>query len=1358
MHTPRRKHLIVMLALLVGILLSASVGMAQQPLPLPEVGGSGATKGESVYISPSVLLALKKGAGEKGAAPAVTDVIVNFNVRPKVANTVNALTPDAIQTARASILSALPAGSYTVSSSFTRIPALVLDVTAEAIEALRAHPLVYSINANKVLHTTMIEANALTGVNDAHSLLNLTGAGFRAAIIDTGIDASHPALSDSLFHQHCFRTEGDCPGGVNVAFDQDGHGTHVAGIITGANGVAPDVEFAALKVFTTGDTSDENILNALDYIIDNDATLQIDFVNMSLGGDNYKTQAECDADNAAYVTAFASLNALGITNFVSTGNDASIVDVGAPGCATGAVGVGSVTDATVVTGFSNCTDNGQPNKVTCFSNATPVQGEGELVDLLAPGCRITSEVPENDTDTYCGTSMATPYALGVAALVGEYLTNNSIAFTPESLEWMLEDSGLQLSDYRMLDAVTFPRVAPLLTVGAIDAEEPTNFEITSTTPTEISMQWTLTTDATEYHIYRSLPSGSFEQIGSVPHPTGTYTDTSPVCGILTYFVKGFDGDYESFSSNTDSGVSRPCPLAPTDLTATSLATNSVQLDWTDNATDETAYVVERSTNGAAYVTIATLGADSTTYTDSALACGRYTYRVAAVRNGDYSEYSNTVVFAACAPSNDLFENAEVIPAATGTVSDPEPNAKYATESDTDPTYWCKWGGEDYAYNGVWYKITPASDFSLAVTTASTTLVEPDWGVPDTIIAVFRDDSGTLVDRGCNDDISNSTISPNYRSNLRLNITAGETYYVFVSQWVPTDGTASGSLVTAFTFGTPLAVPANDEFANATPITFTSLPSPYINTVTGAQNTNVLREDPIHECQGEVVYPTNGTHTLWWSYTPTIDTELTLDTLSSTGSYTDTVMSVFTGTLGNFESVACNDDEPAPGASFRSKITNLPVTAGTTYYILVSRWSLNPTTSAATAVLRASIKSIVVSESTLTLAEGGAAQTYSIALSGAPAANVTVTVTGDAQCEVSGSPLTFTTANYATPKIVTVEAVDDADVEGTHSCTITHSVSSSDTFYNSLTIADVTGTITDNDEPIGVTVSPTTLTLTEGEAGESYTVVLLSAPTDDVTITPAGDAQCSVSAPVVFTSANWSTPQSITVTAIDDSDIEGEHTCTVTNTASSTDAAYNGVTVDDVSATITDNDSAGPTTQELLINGDFEIAGEKNKIPDGWKVLRATGDKRACKPGKPNNGDCAIKLVGSAGEDSVFRQDVDLTGLTLSAGDTLDLSAFVKSKVSKGSKLVLIVKYSDGTQQQKNKIGFGVHTSYEQVSVPTLTLESSAVSLIRVHIKHTTTSGNRWVDDASLILTPAVPRGAVDILPPPAAPEGFRGMN
>ena len=119
---------------------------------------------------------------------------------------------------------------------------------------------------------------------------------------------------------------------------------------------------------------------------------------------------------------------------------------------------------------------------------------------------------------------------------------------------------------------------------------------------------------------------------------------------------------------------------------------------------------------------------------------------------------------------------------------------------------------------------------------------------------------------------------------------------------------------------------------------------------------------------------------------------------------------------------------------------------------------------------------------------------------------------------------------------------------------------------------------------GVTVTPTTVNVTEGGVTGSYTVVLTSQPTAAVTVTVTGDADVSVSpTPLTFTAVNWFTPQTVTVTAVDDLIVEGAHIGTITHATTSADGNYNALIVASVTANITDNDTAGVTVTPTTVN-------------------------------------------------------------------------------------------------------------------------------------------------------------------------------
>lgn len=222
--------------------------------------------------------------------------------------------------------------------------------------------------------------------------------------------------------------------------------------------------------------------------------------------------------------------------------------------------------------------------------------------------------------------------------------------------------------------------------------------------------------------------------------------------------------------------------------------------------------------------------------------------------------------------------------------------------------------------------------------------------------------------------------------------------------------------------------------------------------------------------------------------------------------------------------------------------------------------------------------IVTPTSGLITTEAGATDSFTVRLASRPEANVTVTLNSSDPGEgtVSPSPLTFTTSDWADNRTVTVTGVDDALIDGDQAYTITLVVASSDPDYNGIGAPSVSATNRDNDGVIVVT--PTSgLQTTESGGSDTFTVVLGSAPTSQVTIglSSSDPTEGTLSTGLLtFTTANWNVAQTVTVTGVDDAVVDGPVTYTiVTAAAASADPAYNGRNAADVSATNADNDGA-----------------------------------------------------------------------------------------------------------------------------------------------------------------------------------------
>lgn len=222
--------------------------------------------------------------------------------------------------------------------------------------------------------------------------------------------------------------------------------------------------------------------------------------------------------------------------------------------------------------------------------------------------------------------------------------------------------------------------------------------------------------------------------------------------------------------------------------------------------------------------------------------------------------------------------------------------------------------------------------------------------------------------------------------------------------------------------------------------------------------------------------------------------------------------------------------------------------------------------------------VTESDGATTLTEAGATDSYTLVLDAQPDSDVTIAVTPDTSATVSTSSIVFTTLNWDTPVTVTVTAANNNIAEGSHTSVIAHTATSGDANYNNISISSVTSTITDNDTA-GVTVTQTdgSTSVTEGGATDDVTVVLTSAPTSTVTVTLTPSSQITLStSSLEFNSVNWNTPVTSTITAVNDTAVEGNHSATIAYSVASSNWNYNGISVANTSVSITDNDTAATT--------------------------------------------------------------------------------------------------------------------------------------------------------------------------------------
>ena len=207
-----------------------------------------------------------------------------------------------------------------------------------------------------------------------------------------------------------------------------------------------------------------------------------------------------------------------------------------------------------------------------------------------------------------------------------------------------------------------------------------------------------------------------------------------------------------------------------------------------------------------------------------------------------------------------------------------------------------------------------------------------------------------------------------------------------------------------------------------------------------------------------------------------------------------------------------------------------------------------------------LRRVTISPTELRIVEGESAS-YAVSLGSEPDGTVTVSIgvmppvvaavfppppTFDVA--VSATNLSFSSSNWSVPQTVTVRVAEDDHVSGDIEYRIVHSISggrdvttATDVVVDDVVVDDVVVLAVENDSP-GVTVTPTALTVEEGETG-TYTVVLNTDPDPEqtgltVTVTPTSnnaDVVTFAPAGLNFTSANWNVPQTVTVSAAQDDD-------------------------------------------------------------------------------------------------------------------------------------------------------------------------------------------------------------------------------
>ncbi len=171
---------------------------------------------------------------------------------------------------------------------------------------------------------------------------------------------------------------------------------------------------------------------------------------------------------------------------------------------------------------------------------------------------------------------------------------------------------------------------------------PSNLVAVAASSTRINLTWTdNATNEAGFKIERSADGVNFTLVGFSSANATSYAATNLNASTTYHFrLRAYDGNNHSAYSNTASATTQPAPAAPSNLTATP-STGKITLTWTDNATNEAGFKLERSSDGVSFIQLGYLSANTTTYPNAGLTSGvTYYYRIRAYDGPNHSPYSN----------------------------------------------------------------------------------------------------------------------------------------------------------------------------------------------------------------------------------------------------------------------------------------------------------------------------------------------------------------------------------------------------------------------------------------------------------------------------------------------------------------------------------------------------------------------------------------------------------------------------------------------------------------------------------------------------------------------------------------------
>jgi serine protease AprX len=365
---------------------------------------------------------------------------------------------------------------YSRNKSLDLINGQVLDLPNNLLVKVAADPSVFRLHYDRPIKSHNYRTSITVGARTVRDTLGYTGAGIGVAVIDSGITAWHDDLTNltsTLFPYGNQRVNKfvDFVNGRTLPYDDNGHGSHVAGTILGNGsdsngekaGIAPGASLVSLKVLDAyGQGTISNIIEALGWIATNANTYNIRVINMSVGAGVYESYW-----TDPLTLATKKLTDKGIVVVAAAGNvgknaagQLQLGGITAPGNAPWVLTVG----ASNTMGTLTRTDDEMAN----FSSSGPSYLDYEAKpDLVAPGVGTVSLAAPGSTFylskaaalldakpalgakvylSLSGTSMAAPVVTGTVALMLEANPN----LTPNLVKALLQYTAQQYAGYSPL--------------------------------------------------------------------------------------------------------------------------------------------------------------------------------------------------------------------------------------------------------------------------------------------------------------------------------------------------------------------------------------------------------------------------------------------------------------------------------------------------------------------------------------------------------------------------------------------------------------------------------------------------------------------------------------------------------------------------------------------------------------------------------------------------------------------------------------------------------------------------------------------------------------------------------------------